>query len=105
MTQEEFVLSDDMRQIVEKTINEVCEHRKWKLFALNVRTNHVHVVVGNADDRTAVIRDLKAYSTRRLREAGLIDNDRMVWTKRCGHRELFDDEYLHKAIHYVLHCQ
>ncbi|MEE9311124.1 MAG: transposase [Planctomycetota bacterium] len=105
LEQEPFLLAQEMRTAVDSAIKEVCEHRGWKLYALNVRSNHVHVVVGNAEDRNAIIRDFKAYSTRRLRRDGLIPDDRKVWTKRCGHRYLFDDDYLNKAIHYVLHRQ
>ena len=35
------------RGTVERAIRETCEIRKWALFALNARTNHVHVVVAN----------------------------------------------------------
>lgn len=105
LKQKPFMLTDKMRDAVDAAIREVCEYRNWKLHALNVRTNHIHVIIGLADDRHAVIRDLKAYSTRRLRKEGLIGKDREVWTKRCGHRYLFDEDYLHQAIHYVLHGQ
>jgi hypothetical protein len=33
------------RQVVEKAVREVCDHRKYILRAINVRTNHVHTVV------------------------------------------------------------
>ncbi len=98
-------MNGTMRKAVDDAIREVCEYRGWKLHALNVRTNHIHVVVGNAEDRIAVIRDIKSYSTRRLRKDGLIAVDRKLWTRRCGHRWLHDEEYLHTAIHYVLNCQ
>ena len=35
----------DLRPIVERAIREVCGHRGWRLHALAVRSNHVHVVV------------------------------------------------------------
>ena len=40
-----FVLSEQDRNIVEKTVAKHCDIRSWKLHALNARTNHVHVVV------------------------------------------------------------
>ena len=56
------------RQSVEGAIREVCEHRQWFLRALNVRTNHVHVVVsiGPVEPERA-LNAFKAYSTRRMR--------------------------------------
>ena len=42
---EPTLLDTRRRQIVEATIREVCAHRGWHLHAVNVRTNHVHVVI------------------------------------------------------------
>ena len=39
-------LNDDRRAVVEATIRQTCTARGWHLIALNVRTNHVHVVLG-----------------------------------------------------------
>ena len=39
------LLDNIQRQIVRDTIVKHCEIRQWRLFALHVRTNHVHVVV------------------------------------------------------------
>jgi len=39
-------LSSAERDVVDGAIRAVCDHRGWKIFALNVRSNHVHVVVG-----------------------------------------------------------
>jgi REP element-mobilizing transposase RayT len=59
------------RQSAEIAIREVCDHRKWHLHALNVRTNHVHVVVslGTAKPDRA-LNAFKAYVTRRMRRDG-----------------------------------
>src|SRR4029079_7830351 len=61
MVQEAVVLNDDQRVIVDKTIRRHCELRKWQLHAVNVRSNHVHVVT--TADRAAddVMRQLKAW--------------------------------------------
>jgi hypothetical protein len=38
-------LNDRQRLLVQATIEAHCHHRQWKLHAVNVRSNHVHVVV------------------------------------------------------------
>ena len=38
-------LNASQRRTVESAICEVCDHRKWSLHAVSVRTNHVHSVV------------------------------------------------------------
>src|SRR5713226_5488353 len=64
-------LNAPQRQSVDTAIREVCEYRRWFLHALNVRTNHVHVVVsiGPAKPERA-LNAFKAYATRRMRRDG-----------------------------------
>ncbi|MCA8913231.1 MAG: transposase [Planctomycetes bacterium] len=57
------LLSPAMREIVEEVVREVCEYRKWRLLAVNVRSNHVHVVVGAPATRSTCCATAKA--TRR----------------------------------------
>src|SRR5438105_1563785 len=45
MTQQPVVLSPEHRAIVDKTIREVIAYGGWTLHAINVRTNHIHLVV------------------------------------------------------------
>src|SRR5258708_37657982 len=45
MTQLAYTLDDIRRPLVLAGIREACAHRNWDLFAVHVRTNHVHVVL------------------------------------------------------------
>lgn len=65
-------LGPQQRLIVHRTIEEVCQHRGWRLHALNVRTNHVHVVVTANRLGKRVYNDFKSYATRRMKEAGCV---------------------------------
>ena len=52
MTEPALTLTDEQRRIIkEDTIAAHCRIRGWHLHAVNVRTQHVHVVV-NAPGRT-----------------------------------------------------
>src|SRR5438270_9036440 len=42
---EPLILDARQRRSVEAAIRETCEFRKWYLHAVNVRSNHLHVVV------------------------------------------------------------
>ncbi|MFQ5425415.1 MAG: transposase [Phycisphaerae bacterium] len=90
------------RQIVEHTIEAHCRRRGWDILALNVRTNHVHVVVRTADvtpDR--MMGQLKAWTTRRLREAGCVSANGRVWTHHGSTRYLWNEQGVDTAIDYV----
>lgn len=97
-----FTLDAAARGVVDRTIHEVCEHRKWNLKALNVRTNHVHVVLWTLEPASKVLSDLKAWCTRRLREAGCIDRQREVWTEGGSKRKLFTAEGVRNACEHTL---
>ena len=45
LSSEVVILTAKQRELVEQAIRETCEVRKWILLAINVRTNHVHLVV------------------------------------------------------------
>ena len=68
---EPIVLDSVRREVVEKAIAETCQFRKWKLLALSIRTNHVHVVVSVRVKKPSVaLGALKANATRLMREDG-----------------------------------
>ena len=63
-------LEASQRQFVARAIEGVAEFRGWTLWALNVRSNHVHVVVSAPVQPERVMNAFKSWATRRLREAG-----------------------------------
>ncbi|HUF05645.1 MAG TPA: transposase [Aridibacter sp.] len=71
MSHDPVTLDGRMRSVVDGAIRETCEIRRWELFALNVRTNHVHCVVsiGNSSPNKA-LSALKANLTRALPRSG-----------------------------------
>jgi REP element-mobilizing transposase RayT len=95
------VLSDVMRRVVDQTIVEVAKHRGWRIGALSVRTNHVHVVVEAEASPEKVMNDFKSWSTRRLREAGLAEPEQVNWTKHGSTKYLNTDAGVRAAIDYV----
>ncbi len=94
-------LTVDQRHIVTEAIREVCRYRNWILSEVNVRTNHVHVVVSATMEPKKMIGDFKSYATRRLREAGLIGEEDKMWTRGGSRRYLWDDDAVKAASRYV----
>jgi REP element-mobilizing transposase RayT len=94
------------REIVADTINAHCRRRGWELHALNVRTNHVHLVVAAGDvPPEAVMTQLKAWTTRRLRAAGRFPPDQRVWTHHGSTRYLWKESSIAAAAAYVVDGQ
>ena len=111
MAEDAVVLCAEQRATVEHTIRR-CEIRGWTLHAVNVRSNHVHVVVTADRSASDVMDQLKAWCSRKLSDAAGLHTPvakkagRKRWFSEGGDKETIDtDEYLANAIQYVLDGQ
>jgi REP element-mobilizing transposase RayT len=98
-------LNKRQRAVVDATIREICEHRNYSLYALNVRTNHIHVVVNSSHKPEIIMSTFKAYATRRLREANLIHATLKPWSRHGSTRYLWTEEQVSEAVEYVMFGQ
>lgn len=91
--------------LIELTVREVCAHRSWRLYALAARSNHLHVVASGPVAAERMINDFKAWCTRRLREAGHVDETQTVWAAHGSTPHLWTQHQLVAAIDYVKNWQ
>jgi REP element-mobilizing transposase RayT len=99
-------LKPKMRRAIELGIKETCEFRKWSLWALNARTNHVHSVVSANCKPKKIATAFKANSTRKMREASAWPSERSPWVSGGeSKRYLWTEKALLDAIAYVLYDQ
>jgi REP element-mobilizing transposase RayT len=98
-------LSPKARRIVREGIEGYCKFKSWPLLALNVRTNHVHLVVGASDTASKMLNGVKARATRLLRDECLFEESRPVWTERGNKGLLLTQEAVDLAVDYVLNRQ
>ena len=101
-----LTLDIEQRQSVDIAIRGVCMHRSWQLHAINVRTNHVHVVVSiGAIKPERALNSLKSYATRRMREDGNWKEPHSPWADKGSNRYLWNERSLALAIDYVINGQ
>jgi REP element-mobilizing transposase RayT len=105
MTAPAVKLAPPERGAVHRVIEEVCVHRGWELHALNIRSNHVHVVVSGIEDPEAMMNSFKAWATRRLRESGLRSAGCRLWGRHGSTEYLWTAEQLAGACNYVVDQQ
>jgi len=99
-------LNAKQRQSVDSAIREVCAHRKWFLHALNVRTNHVHIVVSIATVKPGhALNAFKSYATRKMRQDGNWQESHSPWADKGSQRPLWNERSLALAIDYVANGQ
>ncbi len=111
MVESAITLDPPQRELVDATIRRHCEIRQWSLHALNVRTNHVHVVVtANDYSPETVVEQFKAWCTRQLK-ASLASGNNSVkvrqhwWTEGSSRRTIKRESDVATAIEYVLEAQ
>jgi len=99
MNESAFVLSHPQGDICDQVIRDHCRRREWDLLALNVRTNHIHLVIDASVSGWEAMRQLKSWCTRKLKET---DEHRVRWWTRSGWvRYLEEEESLRNAIRYT----
>jgi REP element-mobilizing transposase RayT len=103
---EPVILNASHRQSVDTAIREVCEQRRWRLHALNVRTNHIHAVVsiGKLKPERA-LNSFKAYATRRMRRDSLWKSEHSPWADRGSKIHLWNERSIALAVDYVVKGQ
>ncbi len=94
--------SREKRASVRAAIERTCGLREWTIWAVTVRTNHVHCVVSSSKSIEGTLSDLKAWATRALREAGLVSDSAPVWAYHGSTRYLFTEEDVKGAMHYTM---
>lgn len=100
-----MLLDLSRRHMVDDAIRETCEFHGWLLRALNVRTNHVHLVVSSDVIPDRVMNAAKGWATTRLKRAGLMPRTAEVWTRGGSTRYLWRDDDVNAACRYVLERQ
>lgn len=93
------------RQTILKSIISICDYQSWQLFAVHIRTNHVHVVVAADTSPEKILHQFKAYATRHLRQAHPVFANFKIWTRHGSTKYLWDQKSLLSAMSYVIYEQ
>lgn len=90
------------RAAVRQAILATCELREWFVHALNVRTNHVHIVATLTIHPRRAVAALKANATRVMRARGCWGEPRGPWARGGSARWIWTPRQLDRAIEYVM---
>ena len=110
MVEDACRLDAEQRRAVESQIAETCRVRMWRLYAVNCRSNHVHVVVWADVHPKIVQRQIKAWCSRKLKvlekarwsSVGRVGSVRdHWWAERGSQRYINDMDSLEASVLYV----
>ncbi len=106
LKKEIVMLDPAQRHCVEVASRETCEIRGWHLHAINVRTNHVHLVVSAGEKKPEIVLNAcKSNATRRMRETGRWQSTTSPWADKGSKRYLWNEQSIARAVDYVINGQ
>ena len=102
LDREPVKLSAKQRYYIKAAIRETCKIRKWRLLAINIRTNHVHVVICTQEcGPNRILSALKSNATRMIREKRCWTSDKSPWSDKGSTRYLWNEKSVEAACEYV----
>jgi REP element-mobilizing transposase RayT len=105
LTQPRVTLNRGQRKVTEVSIRETCKIRRWDLWAVNVRSNHTHLVVTGDRAPRKILNALKGNATRKMREAGHWLKAGTPWARGGSMKWLWIERELVAAVTYVEYDQ
>jgi REP element-mobilizing transposase RayT len=100
MRHKPMTFDSGQRRVVEDAVRRVCGQRNWFIHALNVRTNHVHLVFcGEVDGDVLTV--LKKEATKELRRCGMVEADSAVWSRGGSRRFVHGEDGIERVVQYV----
>jgi REP element-mobilizing transposase RayT len=103
---EPFEMNTKECSIVLKAILEVCKSRGWLGYAVHVRRNHVHAVIGAKAEPGRMMRDLKSYSTRAIKKHfDQYAETKRFWTRHGSTKYIWTQGMLASVMNYVKYEQ
>ena len=102
---EVYLLDQSRRAIALEATKAIAVRKLWQLWAVHIRSNHVHVVVSAPGPVERVMNDIKAAISRRLNKAYPDEENSKRWTRHGSTRYLWNADQLAAATHYVIEGQ
>ena len=92
-----------IRDVVHNSIMKTCVERNWSVSALNVRTNHVHILMTTlANENTSyVVGALKSGAVEALAIFPEYQN-RKIWTEKASVNPVTSARYFEYALRYIM---
>jgi REP element-mobilizing transposase RayT len=105
MAESPYHLDQARRRVALQAICAIAKKKEWDLFAVHVRSNHIHIVVKSKQPIERLMNDLKTAISRALNKQFPEEQDRRRWTRHGSTRYLWTIGQLEEKIDYVLNGQ
>jgi REP element-mobilizing transposase RayT len=97
-----FHPTDYDRNIILQAFIQAAEHREWILYAVHIRTTHIHLVIKSKEEPGKTLAYIKARASSSLKKTNARKH---FWTYHGSTRYLWNEHSLSAAVDYVLNGQ
>lgn len=105
LLQEEIKLTKKHGDIILDATLHACNKYGWRLYAMHVRTNHVHFTVKSEQSPERIATQIKAHATRYLYKHHEFKKTERIWSRGSSTRYLWTPESIYFANDYVVDRQ
>ena len=106
MQKQDFIIFNrEQGEIILDGMVHACNKYHWRLYALHIRTNHVHVTVRSERTPEHVMTQLKAHATRFLRVKNSFPKDKKIWSRHGSTKYIWDPMSLYLTNEYTIERQ
>src|SRR3990167_1196317 len=102
---ESVLFDENQRKIVLTAITAACKQYQWRLYAIHVRSNHVHLTVKADINSDRIATQLKARATRLLKKQKIFSEERIIWSRGCSKKPIWSPEDLYFTSEYTIERQ
>ena len=99
------VFNDCQRPVVMRAIQSASEYYDWRLYAIHVRSNHVHLIVSALITPEKIMNQFKAYASRALNKLTPTPSPQAYWARHGSTRYIWSEAFLFPVMHYVIDQQ
>ena len=92
----------EKQELIKTAFENTCQYLQWRMYALQVRTNHAHIVLRVDQHVNDAMRILKTNATILLRKKSNIERDRKIWSRHGSTKYLWTDQSIYYACEYTV---
>jgi REP element-mobilizing transposase RayT len=101
-----FKMCQNYRDTVLQSVIETCHYNHWHLYAVHVRTEHIHLVVQSNMTKEKTTGKIKCYATKFLKQShSELLQRKNFWSRHASTKNIWAPEAIFPALYYVVKRQ
>ncbi|HLB56824.1 MAG TPA: transposase [Coxiellaceae bacterium] len=99
------ILSREHGDVIREATVNLCNKNNWRLYAMHIRSNHVHLTIKADDEPEKMMTKIKSNATFALRKKCGFAVDQKIWSRHGSTKYIWTPESLYYTSDYTTECQ